>query len=186
MKKVEKLSATQEFNAERCTPFYGEDIEFTEPRRTRTTKPKTQSLFELKKIQTDFPQVKITSSKDAYDVIRKYYGDDIEVFESMFILLLNRANTTVGYAKISQGGIVGTVVDIKLVAKYCIDNLASGCILAHNHPSGNLMPSSADHVITHKTMEALKLLDVTLQDHLILSVDNYYSMNDEGTLNNQR
>jgi|GEM_PF-4489955 len=65
-------------------------------------KSKTK-LFELKKLQTDFPNVKITQTSEAFKFIRQFYGDDIEVFESVFILLMNRANNTIGYAKISQG-----------------------------------------------------------------------------------
>lgn len=137
-----------------------------------------QALFTIKKNETTFEIVKITSSKTAYDVIRQYYLDDINVFESMFILLLDRSNTTVGYAKISQGGIAGTVVDVKLIAKYCIDSLCSGMIMAHNHPSGNLEPSRQDKDITQKVKQALELLDVHLLDHLIVTENNFYSFSD--------
>lgn len=139
-------------------------------------------LYELKKVQTKFPQEKIVSSKQGADFIRQFYGDDLEVFESFFLLLLNRANKTIGYAKISQGGITGTVVDVKLVAKYAVDSLASGVILAHNHPSGNLLPSDADKSITLKIKGALSLLEVNVLDHIILTADGYYSFIDEGIL----
>jgi DNA repair protein RadC len=139
----------------------------------------TQALFQLTKTTTDFPRVKITSSKIAYDVIRQYYSDDIEIYESFFILLVDRANTTVGYAKISQGGIAGTVVDVKILAKYCLDSLCSGVILAHNHPSGNLRPSTQDEDITKKVVSALQLIDVNVLDHLILTSNSYYSFKDE-------
>ena len=102
---------------------------------------KTIPLFELRKIQTNFPKEKITSSEKAYNFIKQFYSDDIEIFESSFILLLNNANQTVGYAKISQGGITGTVVDVRLIAKYAVESLCTGVILAHNHPSGKLNPS---------------------------------------------
>ena len=138
-----------------------------------------QQLFEIKKNPTEFPQIKIKSSKDAYDVIKQYYSDDIAVYESFFILLVNRANTTIGYAKISQGGICGTVVDIKMIAKYCVDTLASGVILAHNHPSGNLTPSNLDCVLTNKIVKALGLLEVSVLDHLILTEYSYMSFKDE-------
>ena len=72
------------------------------------------------------------------------------IYESVFILLLNRHNNTIGYAKISQGGVTGTVIDVKIIAKYIIDSLASGLILAHNHPSGNTRASSEDINITNK------------------------------------
>ena len=137
-------------------------------------------LYSLKKEKSNFPQQKITRSKDAADFIRQFYSDDIEIFESSFILLLNRNNVTTGYAKISQGGIAGTVVDVKIVAKYAVDSLAHGIILAHNHPSGNLNPSQADIDITKKIAQALRLLDVKLLDHVILTANGHASLADEG------
>lgn len=142
----------------------------------------TIPLFELKKIQTNFHQGQIHSSKDSFEFIKQFYLDDIEVFESAFILLLNNANTTIGYAKISQGGITGTVVDPRLVAKYAVESLATGVILAHNHPSGNLKPSAADKQLTAKVKEGLKYLDIQLLDHIILTKNSYYSFCEEGEL----
>jgi len=136
----------------------------------------------LKKESSNFMKVKITSSKDASDVIHQFYDGDIELFESFFILLLNRANTTIGYAKISQGGVAGTVVDPKIVAKYALDGLASSIILAHNHPSGELRASEADISITNKLTKGLKFLEIEVVDHLILSKDGYLSMKDEGII----
>lgn len=143
---------------------------------------KTQSLFSLKKNQTQFPTSSIKSSKDAYNVISQYYGDDIDVFESFFLLLLNTSNNTIGYAKISQGGIAGTIVDVKIIAKYCIDSLCSGVVLAHNHPSGNCNPSDADRKVTSRIKEALKLIDVLVLDHIILTSDDYFSFGDNHLL----
>ena len=138
--------------------------------------------FELKSIQSDFPKQKITSSRDSQEFIRQFYGDDIEIYESFFLLLLNRANNTIGYAKISQGGTAGTIVDSKIVAKYAVDSLASAVILAHNHPSGNRQPSPADIQITKKIKEGLKLLDIEVLDHIILTEESFYSFADEGMI----
>ena len=132
-----------------------------------------------KKTPTNFEKVKIVSSNDAYKVISQFYFDDMDIFESFFILCLNRNNQTIAYAKISQGGVSGTVVDIKLIAKYAIDCLASGVILAHNHPSGNLKPSPEDIKITQRAKEALEILDIQVLDHVILTSDGYYSFKDE-------
>ena len=137
-------------------------------------------LYQLKKLGSDFPKVKIHTANSAAEFIRKFYCDDIGIFESFFILLLNRSNSTIGYAKISQGGITGTVVDIKIIAKYCVDSLASGVILAHNHPSGNLTPSPSDIAMTKKISEALKLLDTEVLDHIILTEESFYSLKEEG------
>jgi DNA repair protein RadC len=139
-------------------------------------------FYELKKVQTNFPNEKIDCSKNAADFIRNFYSDDIEIFESFFILLLNRANKTIGYAKISQGGITSTVVDLKLIAKYAVESLASSVIFAHNHPSGTLTPSSADNEITSKAKSALALLDVKVIDHIILTSESYYSFSDNGLI----
>ena len=95
---------------------------------------------------------------------------------------MNNSNETTGYFKISQGGITWTLVDIRIVAKYAIENLATGVILAHNHPSGELMPSEADRQITKKIKDALKMFDIQVMDHLILTEQSYYSFADEGIL----
>lgn len=139
---------------------------------------KTLNLFTLKKIKSEFSNKKIMTSEDAIDFIKQFYGDDMEIFESCFILLLNRQNMTIGYAKISQGGTVGTIVDVKLICKYAIDSLANSVILAHNHPSGNLNPSGADISITKKVKSALDILDVKLLDHVILTPESGYSLTD--------
>lgn len=140
-------------------------------------------LFELKKIQSDFPTEKITTSNEAQQFIRQFYGDDIEVFESAFILLLNRQNKTIGYAKISQGGIAGTYVDSKIVAKYAVDSLASGVIFCHNHPSGNPEPSPEDVSLSKKLKQGLNLLDINLLDSIILTPTSAYtSLADLGQL----
>ena len=74
------------------------------------------------------------------------------------------------------------MVDAKLLFRHAIDALASGIILVHNHPSGNLAPSHEDDVLTQRLAEAGKLLDIRILDHLIVTSDGYYSYNDERRL----
>lgn len=136
----------------------------------------------VKEFNTDFEVVKVLSSKIANDVIRKFYFDDIQIYESCFIILLDAGNNTLGYAKISQGGIAGTVVDVKIIAKYVIESLAQGVIVAHNHPSGTLKPSEQDLTLTRNLEKTLKLMGTVLQDHLIVTKDGYYSFKDNGEL----
>lgn len=136
----------------------------------------------LRKDSTNFERVKITSAASAADYIRQFYSDDIEIYESFFLLLLNRQNKTIGYAKISQGGVAGTVVDAKIVLKYIVDTLASSAILCHNHPSGTLMPSTQDIELTDKIKKAVKLVDSEILDHVILTADSYYSFADNGLI----
>jgi DNA repair protein RadC len=143
---------------------------------------KTTTLYELRKNQTDFPKMKIKDANDSAEFIKQFYQGDIEIYESFFLLLLNNNNQTIGYAKISQGGVTSTVVDVKIIAKYVVDSLATGIILAHNHPSGNLNPSSADISITSKVKEAMKLFDVAVLDHIILTADSFYSFANNGLM----
>lgn len=139
-------------------------------------------LYSLQKLQSEFPSVKCNDSKTSADFIRQFYLNDIGVFESFFLLTLNNASETTGYFKISQGGITGTVVDIRIVAKYAIENLAAGVILAHNHPSGKLTPSDADIKITERIQEAMALFGVRVLDHIILTEQSFLSFADEGIL----
>lgn len=143
---------------------------------------KTLEMISLKKDPTQFERIKINSSNDSANYIRQFYSDDIEIYESFFILLLNRQNKTIGYAKISQGGVAGTVVDAKIIIKYIVDTLASGVILCHNHPSGNLTPSTQDLEITKKLSQAAKLVDSQVIDHIILTPDSFYSFADNGLI----
>ena len=139
-------------------------------------------LFSIRKLQSSFPKIKISEPVEAYNFIKDFYGEDIEVYESAFILLLDRSNNTIGYAKISQGGIVGTIIDTKIIAKYVVDSLASGIVMAHNHPSGNLQPSKDDIYITKHVKEALKYFDCELLDHLIITMDGYTSIKKTGLI----
>jgi DNA repair protein RadC len=135
----------------------------------------------LKMEKSEFNKVKITSSEEAANYIRQFFTD-IELYESFFLVLLNQANNTIGFVKISQGGIIGTVVDKIIVAKYVIESLARSVVLCHNHPSGNLKPSSQDINITKEIKEGLKLFDVQVMDHIILTADSYYSFAENGNL----
>lgn len=130
-----------------------------------------------KKKGAEMQRTKIEQPEDANKFARQFYSDDIGVYESFFIMLLDRRNTVTGWAKISQGGIAGTVVDLKIILKYAIDCLASGVIFVHNHPSGNLKPSIQDIKVTNKAKEALKLLDIKLLDHIIISDESDNSYN---------
>ena len=125
-------------------------------------------------------KVTVKSSRDSFSAIKGYFMDLNH--EEFWVFLLNRGNQITHHHLISKGGVAGTVVDIKLIFKYAIDHLASGIIVAHNHPSGSTKPSKQDNVITQKIKEAGKILDVLLVDHLILAENRYYSYSDSGAL----
>jgi len=95
---------------------------------------------------------------------------------------LNRRNRVLGLVNISSGGFSGTVADPKVIFTSALKACASGIILCHNHPSGELDPSSEDLALTRRLKEAGKLLDLQILDHLIISQHGYYSFGDDGIL----
>jgi DNA repair protein RadC len=102
-----------------------------------------------------------------------------EVFGVVF---LNQANRVIHHEIISTGGITGTVADPRIIFKKALSEDAVALILFHNHPSGNLRPSRADEDLTNKMVQAAKLFDIRILDHLIVSVDGYFSFADEGLI----
>lgn len=127
-------------------------------------------------------RVKITSSRDVFDVLHDPWFETIEHHESFGILLLARDNSVLGINWISHGGISGTVVDVRMIFQLVLKCHAESIIAVHNHPSGNPYPSGADDTITSKIKEAGKLLDIKLLDHVILTSEKHYSYADEGRL----
>jgi len=126
----------------------------------------------------DKPQIR--SSKDAYHVIAPLIMD--LPHEEFWILLLNRANKVIAKERVSIGGVAGTVVDAKIIFRKALEALASGIILCHNHPYGNLNPSRADLEITKKLKQAGSFLEINVLDHLIIAENSYFSFADEGKL----
>ena len=121
---------------------------------------------------------KIASSKDAFELLR---GDLMDLpKEEFWVLLLNRANRVIAKRRISEGGVSGTVADPKIIFKLALEELASGIIVAHNHPSGNLSASQQDIDLTRKLKEGGKLLEIQLLDHIIVAGTRYYSFADNG------
>ncbi|MDX5443719.1 MAG: JAB domain-containing protein, partial [Hymenobacteraceae bacterium] len=123
---------------------------------------------------------KITCSTDIYNYIKPQLLD--LPHEEFWVILLNRANVVMKKLQISSGGVAGTVADPKMIFKQAIEQLASAIVLVHNHPSGNLKPSTADITLTKKMKEAGLLLDLPILDHLIFTDSDYYSFADEGLL----
>lgn len=126
----------------------------------------------------EFPVV--TGSRDVALYLQQLFQDHHH--EVFVVLFLNRANKIRHFEVISSGGITGTVADPRLIMKKAIEQEATGLILSHNHPSGNLRPSKADEELTYKIREAAKLLDIRVMDHIIVSHEGYFSFADEGLL----
>ncbi len=127
-------------------------------------------------------RIKISSSGDVHNVLQTIFADVMQHHERFEMILLDRSNRILGYHKVSEGGLTGTVVDPKIVFQVALKSNASSIILAHNHPSGQLNPSEADKAITNKLKEAGKFLDIPVLDHLIISEEGYYSFADDGII----
>ena len=123
----------------------------------------------------------ITCAKDATEVLRTKW-EGMEHVESFYVLLLNRANKVLGISLISKGGLAGTVADPKVIFQTALKANASGIILAHNHPSGNLTPSEADIKLTSRLKQSGSFLDLPVLDHIIISEDGFLSFAEDGLL----
>ena len=140
------------------------------------------SALELgrRRTPTNQSELKITSSRDVYDIMKPMLSDLSH--EEFWLLLLNRANKVIKKQNISQGGVSGTIADPKLIFNHALNHLASSVILVHNHPSGNTKPSEADKRLTKQLSEAGKLLEIAVLDHIIFTDNSYFSFADENLL----
>ncbi|WP_339704569.1 JAB domain-containing protein [Algoriphagus aquimarinus] len=126
---------------------------------------------------------KVGCSRQVYEVLFSFWDKDtLELAEHFQVMLLSRANRVLGICTISKGGTAGTVVDAKLVFATALKGAAQSIVISHNHPSGNLMPSEQDKRLTRRLVEIGKALDLPVLDHIILTIDGYYSFADEGEL----
>ena len=138
-------------------------------------------LGKRRKEEEVFNKNKISGSKDAADYFQPLLGDLNH--EEFWIMLLDRGNKILDTFMISQGGISGTVIDVRIILKTALAKLASSIVLCHNHPSGTMQASNADIPITKKISDAAKLMDISVLDHIIIGQNKYLSFADEGMLN---
>ncbi len=132
---------------------------------------RTEETIELKKI---------TSSKEVFNLMQPIIGE--LAHEEFWILYLNNANKVLHKAQLSKGGMTGTVVDIRIVFKMALEQNATSIILVHNHPSGNLKPSDEDISITNKLKLAGEHLQISIQDHVIVTENGHFGFRDENLL----
>jgi DNA repair protein RadC len=123
---------------------------------------------------------KITCSKDVFNIMSPILSD--LPHEEFWAVFLNRNNKVLLKFKLSQGGLSGTITDIRILLRKAIEILASGIICVHNHPSGNLNPSESDTKITQKIKESAALMDIQLMDHIIINDKDFYSFADNGIM----
>lgn len=135
-----------------------------------------------KEIETPYKRIKITNAKDVADYVRPFISETLMAFETFVVVGLNKANNTVGWGIVSQGGLSSTLVDMRILMKMALDMCCNSIIICHNHPSGTLQSSAEDRALTRRVASACELVDLRLLDHVIITNNNYYSFADHAEL----
>ena len=131
----------------------------------------------------NYKKTKISTSLDAFQVLLELYDDDtVDYKETAYALFLNKANNTIGWMKISEGGTSSTIIDQKIIFATALKCNASSIILSHNHPSGQLRASDEDRKMTERIVSIGFILGIEVLDHVIVCRSGYYSMSDEGLM----
>ena len=137
-------------------------------------------LGRRRKLAQSLERLQIHESRDIFNYFEPILSD--LPHEEFWILLLNRSNKIINSMCVSKGGVSGTVVDVKIIMRNALEQLASGLVICHNHPSGNKTASDKDRAITKTLKEASKLMDIQLLDHIIIAGKTYCSFADNGIL----
>lgn len=128
-------------------------------------------------------KIKVQSADEAFELMLKAYDEgQIEYRESFKVVLLNNNCDVLGYATISQGGITEASVDVRMIMQVALLTNATSMILVHNHPSGNLTPSLQDKELTKRIVDASRLMNIRVIDHVIISTSGYHSFVENGQL----
>lgn len=152
--------------------------------------PKSRTLFSVSEIELVYhnklkpeDRIKINSPEIAYNILLTAWDSNkIELVEQFYVMMLAKDNACLGISNVATGGLSTCLVDPKIVFGTALKARASGIVLAHNHPSGNVLPSRADKQITEKLVEGGKLLDIAILDHVIIAPHDYYSFASHGLM----
>ena len=132
-----------------------------------------------------YESAKLNSSTDSYKLLCKFMNPETTRLQEVFSMVgVNNNNTPIGWYQVSVGGVAGTVVDPRLIFSTALGWMATGIIVCHNHPSGNLTPSSMDIELTRQLVSGGKVLQIKVMDHIIVNgeLTDYYSFADNGVI----
>jgi DNA repair protein RadC len=125
---------------------------------------------------------KVTGPQHVFDLLRFHAGKEQEHF---WVITLNGANEVINIHTVSIGLVNRTMVHPREVFRRGIADNACSLVLAHNHPSGNVQPSTEDLEVTKRLVEAGTILGIPVLDHLIISAEAYLSLQQEGGMTKQ-
>ncbi|MCL7986543.1 DNA repair protein RadC [Sphingobacterium sp. lm-10] len=128
----------------------------------------------------ELPSSVLNSSKRVFNFFRDRLLD--LPHEEFWVLFLNTGCKLIDTQLIGRGGNDFTPVDIRIILRHALQANAHSMILIHNHPSGTLAPSLADKQLTRRIVDAGKLMDIRVNDHVIFTDQHYFSFRDEGLL----
>jgi len=158
-------------------------------RRRIDTAKRERQAYQLPQIELNYrnPQpyherIRLNNSHASYVMLLENWSDQIEFREEFNLLLVNNALQVIGIYNVSKGSNRATLVDVQMVMAAALKANATGMVLAHNHPSGNVLPSEQDIKLTKEIEKAAEMLNIRVYDHLIVTPTNYYSFLDEGML----
>ena len=137
-------------------------------------------LGKRRKLQETKERLRITCSKDIYDIFQPIMCDLEQ--EEFWVLLLNQATKLIDKVRISTGGIDGTYTDVRTILREALLQRATQIAVVHNHPSGNIHPSQPDRSLTEHIHKAAETMNIRLIDHVIVCEDGFFSFADEGLL----
>ncbi len=123
-----------------------------------------------------FSNKKITSPSDIAEIFMPLFRDEVK--EKFIVVCLNSANKIIRYEIISVGSLNSSIVHAREVFKVAIENNSANIILLHNHPSGNKEPSKEDISVTKRLVEAGKVLEINVFDHIIIAGNSFTSFVD--------
>jgi DNA repair protein RadC len=120
----------------------------------------------------------IQSPYEAYDLVNPFL-ENLD-HEELWIILLNTRNRVISLVKLYQGSTNSAQVRISEVFRQAIVDNSKNILVVHNHPSGDPTPSPEDVALTKAIVQAGKLLDIEVLDHLVIGLNRYVSLKERG------
>jgi len=164
------------------TNEYGTSTKTAERRATRANKVREADtiaaaldILRKRMLKTEM----LNSAEAATDYLRLLVNCEVEQF---YVLSLNSRLRVIGADLISTGTVKDAYVHPRAVAEAVLARGASAVILSHNHPSGHLVPSQADHNLTQQLCTVLNGMDINVMDHIIVTYDASYSFAEMGVM----
>ncbi len=139
------------------------------------------SLKMIKESSVLYPERKVSSPHDAAQLVRPLLADsDREKFVAVY---LNTKNEPTAIHIVSIGTLNASMVHPREVFKGAVLSNAFSMFVAHVHPSGDTTPSTEDKVVTNLLLEAGKIMDIKIIDHIIIGGgDRFYSFKEQGLM----